>query len=183
MFPSHDQGGTFGDRRFSIGISSASVTQASYANYASNTYASSSSGTYYLCGASSTSSGYKSLLLNSNVYITGGNTVNATNFDTPSDRRLKDNIEDVGKNQVKKLVEEVEVKTFSYKADPDKTLLGMIAQDIEKQNTVIGNLLFNKNEKGFLSVHESKLVYVLWNYVQQLSKRVSDLEDQLDKRS
>ena len=92
---------------------------------------------------------------------------------------MKENIENVGHNQIKNIVEKVDVKTFNFKNLKDKTFIGVIAQDILNSNTVIGDSLVDKNEDGFLSIKESKLVYVLWDYIKQLEKRVSDLEEKL----
>lgn len=121
----------------------------------------------------------RSLVAMSGVYVEGGTTLNAATFNVPSDERLKDGIEPLGKNQVKALVEKVDAKTFYYKNNPKKTYVGIIAQDLQKANTVIGDLLVDKDEDGILSVQESKLTYILWDYVKQLEARVSALEKRL----
>ena len=99
----------------------------------------------------------------------------------PSDRRLKENIEDVGKHQVRALVEGVKVKTFNYKNDPKRTLIGVIAQDVQDANTVIGDLLVEEDaDTGMLKVHGDKMVYVLWDYVQQQAETIKKLTERVE---
>ena len=177
------QGSVSGNRGLQIGVQSAKVTNAVNADKATdatNLVTNPSNSTIYISGPNS-SAGVtpKPIFTAENVFVTGGNTINALTFNSTSDERLKENIENVGHNQIKNIVEKVDVKTFNFRGLKDKTFVGVIAQDILNSNTVIGDLLVDKNEDGFLSIKESKLVYVLWDYIKQLEKRVSDLEEKL----
>ena len=116
------------------------------------------------------------------MYVSSGTQLNATDFNVPSDRTLKENIEDVGHHQVRALVEGVKVKTYNYKNTPERTTVGVIAQDIQEVNAVLGDLLvFEDEETGKLGVHENKLVYVLWDYVQQQSEAIKKLTKEVEE--
>lgn len=182
------QSAASGNRGLQIGVQSTKVTNAANADNstnASNLHTNASSGTIFIAGpSSSVDDTFKPFYNSANVFITNGDTLNASGFNVTSDERLKEHIEEVGHNQVKALVENVTVKTFNYKKSPKKTYVGIVAQDILKANTVLGDSLVEKDGKDFLSVQESKLVYVLWDYVKQLKaevtaleKRVKELED------
>jgi hypothetical protein len=175
------QGSVSGNRGLQIGVQSAKVTNAVNADKATdatNLVTNPSNSTIYISGPNS-SAGVtpKSIFTAENVFVTGGNTINALTFNSTSDERLKENIENVGHNQIKNIVEKVDVKTFNFKKLKDKTFIGVVAQDLLNSNTVIGDLLVDKNEDGFLSIKESKLVYVLWDYIKQLEERVKKLEE------
>lgn len=169
-----------GNRGFVIGVSSSKVTNAANADdstNAANLKTTTSTANIYLCGTMSTVANTNKPFYNSaSVYVSGGSQINATDFNVPSDRRLKENIEDVGKHQVRALVEGVKVKTFNYKKDPKKTYIGVIAQDVKEANTVIGDLLIDTDpDTGMLAVHSDKMVYVLWDYVQQQAETIKEL--------
>lgn len=176
-----------GNRGFIIGISSSKVTNAANADNstnASNLKTNTSTATIYLCGTTSyTANTNKPFYNTANVYISGGSQLNATDFNVPSDRRLKENIVDVGHRQVRALVEGVDVKLYNYKSDKSRTTIGLIAQDIQKENTVLGDILVFKGEDGNLGVHENKLVYVLWDYVQQQNEVIKKLLSRVDELS
>lgn len=169
-----------GNRGFVIGVTSSKVTNAANADDSTNAAklkTTTSTANLYLCGTTSTAANTSKPFYNStSVYVSGGSQINATDFNVPSDRRLKENIEDVGKHQVRALVEDVKVKTFNYKKDPKKTYIGVIAQDVKEANTVIGDLLIDTDpDTGMLAVHSDKMVYVLWDYVQQQAETIKEL--------
>ena len=180
------QGNSSKNRGFIIGVSSSKVTNAGNADYAGEAlkvFSTTTTADMYLCGPTSTATGtYKQLCHVSGVYISGGTQVNATDFNVSSDVRLKENINPVGHNQVRAIVEGVDVKTFNYKDTPDRSTLGMLAQDILSKNTVLGELLVFENPKThMLGIHENKLVYVLWDYVKQQNARISALEAKVEE--
>lgn len=175
-----------GNRGFVIGISSSKVTNAANADNstnAANIKTATSTATFYLCGTTSTAANTNKPLYNSrSVYVSSGTQLNATDFNVPSDRTLKENIEDVGHHQVRALVEGVKVKTYNYKNTPERTTVGVIAQDIQGVNAVLGDLLvFEDEETGKLGVHENKLVYVLWDYVQQQAEVIKKLTKEVEE--
>jgi len=175
------QGAVSGNRGLQIGVTSSKVTSAGSADFATssnNLLTNKSDSTIFLSGTLNTNDGTVKQFYNSNnVFISGGFSVNAGSFNVTSDVRLKENIENIGHNQVKSLVENVDVKTFNYKKDTTKTTVGVMAQDILCVNAVVGDLLVEENNEGFFSVRESKLIYILWDYVKQLERRVKELEE------
>lgn len=115
-----------------------------------------------------TKSGY---LYSSGLYATG--VVQANSFNATSDIRLKENINTLDSNLVKEIVDNVYTVTFNYR-DKDEKTFGLIAQDLLKFDSEIK--LVDKDENGYYSIRESKLVYLLWNYVKELNKRIEKLE-------
>ena len=109
--------------------------------------------------------------LNGDVTVTGY--VNAT-----SDIRLKENIDDINEDTIKSMVENTPIKAFNYKCNGNRTI-GLMAQDIENID-INGATFTDKNEDGNLFVRESKLVYILWNYCQQLNGRIKELEKKVE---
>lgn len=160
-----------------IGISGNSVENSNKLNTQT------SNSKIYLGGPAATS-GYQAYFTNSNVYAQAG-TVYATNlvatgymqaqyFSATSDERKKYDIYTIDHNKVKEIVENTEIIHFKYK-DSGKDCVGVIAQDIYEYN--LDNFkLAETGDDGFLMVHESKLVYILWDYIKQLEKRVKELE-------
>ena len=61
----------------------------------------------------------------------------------------------------------------------------MIAQDLKDVNIDGFDLVGNKTATGenndYMQIHESKLIYVLWKAVQELSNEVDNLKKQLIK--
>lgn len=115
-----------------------------------------------------TKSGY---LYSSGLYATG--VVQANSFNATSDIRLKENINTLDSSLVKEIVNSVYTVTFNYIGKDEKTF-GLIAQDLLKFDSEIK--LVDKDENGYYSIRESKLVYLLWNYVKELNKRIEELE-------
>lgn len=121
-----------------------------------------------------TRSGY---LYSSGLYATG--VVQANSFNATSDIRLKENIDILDSNLVKEIVDNTNTVTFNYK-DHDEKTFGLIAQDLLKYNYEIK--LVDEDENGYYSIRESKLVYLLWDYVKMLNKRIEELEkEELEK--
>jgi hypothetical protein len=98
-------------------------------------------------------------------------------FNAASDKRLKENIIDIDENSLKSFIENTPIKTFNYKSNGNRTV-GVIAQDIENLE-IDGAKFTSTNEEGYLQVHETKFVYLLWNYCQQLNKRIKELESKV----
>ena len=95
-------------------------------------------------------------------------TITATSFIAKSDKRLKTNIKPF---KTDKSILDVEVKEFDY-INSNIHSLGMIAQDLQK---VFPELVM-ENESGYLSIVESKLVYLLINEVKDLKSQVNSLK-------
>lgn len=187
------QGIEAGNHGFSVKVESSKVNnavQSDNSTNADNVKTTTSAGTFYLCGTARTDANtYKGVVNSKAVYVSGGSQINATDFNVTSDRRLKDNIRDIGENQVKHIVENVKVKLFNYKETPNRTTVGVIAQDIKEQNSPLADLLVcdlqdaEGKPTGMLGIHEDKLVYVLWNYIQQQNQKIEELSKRVDELS
>ena len=95
-------------------------------------------------------------------------TVEAASFNATSDRRLKENIIDY---KPKKSILDLPIKKFDFIEGP-KNQIGCIAQDLKE----ICPEIVNENEKGYLSIQESKLVYLLLDEVKKLKNEVEKLK-------
>jgi hypothetical protein len=104
-------------------------------------------------------------------------TSNTGYFDAYSDIRLKENIINIDEQSLKTFIETTSIKSFNYKSNGNRTV-GIIAQDIENIE-IDGAKFTSTNEDGYLQVHETKFVYLLWNYCQQLNKRIKELESKV----
>ena len=105
--------------------------------------------------------------INGNLTVTGW-------IDAHSDERLKENIINVDDKEVKDFIENIKIKAFNYKDSGNRTV-GILAQHAENLE-IDGAKFTSTNEDGYLQVHENKFVYLLWNYCQQLNKRIKELE-------
>lgn len=167
--------------QISIGISGNSVTNSDKVKIQTST------SKVYLGGSTSTS-GYQNQYVNSSIYMQSGTLyttnavasgyVQADSFNATSDIRKKYDIYPVDHNSIKKLVEETQIQHFKYR-DSEKDYIGIIAQDVlNNLNNSINNFkIAELAQDGYYTVSESKLVYVLWDYIQQLEKRVKELEN------
>ena len=95
-------------------------------------------------------------------------TVEAASFNAKSDRRLKENIIDY---KPEKSILDLPIKKFDF-IDGPKNQIGCIAQDLKE----ICPEIVNENEKGYLSIQENKLVYLLLDEVKKLKNEVEELK-------
>lgn len=96
---------------------------------------------------------------------TDGN-ITANTFYATSDRRLKENIVDY---KPEKSILDIPVKEYNFIGD-DKKHIGFIAQDLQK---VFPELVTERTD-GYLSIEESKLIYLLIDEVKKLKEKVGD---------
>lgn len=113
---------------------------------------------------------------NGNISSTSGNitaengVITAQSFDAKSDKRLKENIE---KYSPKQSVLDLPVYSYNFINDTNKTQhIGCLAQDLQK----ICPEIVREDDKGFLSIEENKIVYLLLEEVKKLNMKVKDLE-------
>lgn len=99
-----------------------------------------------------------------------GTIITATNyFNATSDKRLKENIKQF---EYKKSILDLPTYTFNFKNDKEKNLhLGCLAQDLQE----ICPEIVHENEEGYLSIEETKLVYLLLEEVKKLKVEVDKL--------
>lgn len=103
-------------------------------------------------------------------------------FNATSDSRAKTNITPA-KFSALSVVNNLPIYTFNYLSNPEKLTVGLIAQEAAQHNLDGFNMVDNLNATGLnndmMQMKESKLVYVLWKAVQELSAEVEDLKTQL----
>ena len=113
--------------------------------------------------------GSKLTITPSNGNIVSKGTVEAASFNAASDRRLKENIIDY---KPEKSILDLPIKKFDF-IDGPKNQIGCIAQDLKE----ICPEIVNENEKGYLSIQENKLVYLLLDEVKKLKNEVEKLKN------
>jgi len=105
--------------------------------------------------------------------------VRAGSFNTLSDKRLKKNIAQIDKKAVYDFISNIKIKSFKFKKKSkvaeDDVHIGVIAQDLQELKCQGINYV-NKEDNGYLSIKESKLIYPLISYCQELEKRIKELE-------
>lgn len=114
------------------------------------------------------------------------NSITALYFDTTSDIRAKQNI-NLANFAALEFVNNVPVYTYNY-IYSNVPSFGIIAQDVLANEPKWGNnfsLVDCQKATGengdYMQIKESKMVYVLWKAVQELSQKVDDLEEKLKK--
>lgn len=102
-----------------------------------------------------------------NQWLAGSST--AQLFNAVSDRRLKENIKDY---KCKKSILDLPIKEFDYKKTGTHAI-GCIAQDLQE----ICPEIVNTDNNGYLSIQESKLVYLLLQEVKQLKAEIDKIKE------
>jgi len=96
----------------------------------------------------------------------------STSYNTSSDERLKENIADA--QPASDLIDGIQVREFDWKVDGEHQRYGMVAQELE---TVAPEAVTKgETEDDMWSVDYSKLVPMLVKEIQDLRKRVNELE-------
>lgn len=117
--------------------------------------------------------------------IKATNKCEALYFNATSDRRAKTEIKNL-QTSVLEFVNNTSIYTFRYLTNPSEISLGVIAQDLSEQTIDGFNLVDNIEASGIgldlMQVKESKLVYVLWKAVQELSAEVKNLKAQIQRK-
>lgn len=176
-----------------ISVSSTAVNNSRFVNHKGNL---TTTNKLYLWASSETNT-YVAPVSNYNVYITDGRLnsvgltsfsnvrvnsyIHATNyisteqyFNVTSDKRLKHNFSEVPLGDVFKFVEETPIRMFNYK-NSEERFIGIVAQDVENKNIEEFNVTV-KNDEGYLTIKEDKLVYILWEYVKYLKSEIEYLK-------
>ena len=96
-----------------------------------------------------------------------------TSVGTISDERLKENV--VRLNNSLEKVTQINGYNFNFKDNPDETMLGVIAQEIEK---VLPEVVyeFEKEEETYKAVRYANIVPLLIEAIKDLKEKVDDLE-------
>ena len=102
-------------------------------------------------------------------------------FNATSDRRAKSNITPAEFSALS-VINTLPIYTFQYLNNSDP-VIGLIAQEAAEHNLDGFNMVANLDAKGefgdFMQMKESKLVYVLWKAVQELSAEVEGLKAEI----
>lgn len=118
-----------------------------------------------------------------NLIVSNGGHVEAQYFNATSDIRAKKDVNELDFNALD-MVKSIPVYTYTYKNNNSHSM-GIMAQDLLDYSFNGFDLVDNKEASGenndYMSVKESKLVFVLWKAVQELTKEVEDLKAQLNK--
>jgi hypothetical protein len=100
--------------------------------------------------------------------VTATNDIEAANFNTTSDARLKDNIETIDNAyDIMNSIRGVSYTMF------DKPQVGVIAQEVE---AVLPEVI-TQNTQGYKSVAYGNMIGVLIEYTKDLEKRITTLEE------
>ena len=115
-----------------------------------------------------------------NLTVTG--TCSAGFFNVTSDKRAKTDISYLNINALD-LINQVRIYSFNYK-DTNEPSIGVIAQELQDINLQGFKLVDNINASGedgdYMRVKESKLVYILWQGIQELTEEVKQLKDEIN---
>lgn len=102
--------------------------------------------------------------------IISDGTITAQSFNALSDKRLKENIVEYSPN---KSILDLPIYSYNFISDEKKTKkIGCLAQDLQE----ICPEIVKEDDKGYLSIEENKIVYLLLDEVKKLKKRVDELE-------
>lgn len=94
----------------------------------------------------------------------------AQSFNATSDKRLKENIVEYSPN---KSILDLPIYSYNFISDEKKTKkIGCLAQDLRE----ICPEIVKEDDKGYLSIEENKIVYLLLDEIKKLKKRVDELE-------
>lgn len=106
-------------------------------------------------------------------------TIQANYFNSTSDVRLKTDISPISKLiDVDKIINDINLYTFKYKSNPNEKCFGVIAQEI-KDIDIDDFTFVSENSDGYLSVKESKLVYLLIAGYKEQSAKIKELEERI----
>lgn len=116
--------------------------------------------------------------------ITATKKCEAQYFNATSDIRAKTDIKILDINALD-LIKEVNLYSFTYK-DTNSKSIGVIAQELQSISIDGFKLVENENATGqdmdYMTVHESKIVYILWKAIQEQQKEIEELKLELKKR-
>ena len=109
----------------------------------------------------------------------------ATYFYGTSDRRLKENIKDLDLNCLD-LVNNINLREFSWKADEThKPVIGAIAQELKQilpEKYIHEFIGGQENKDEYLSINDSKLVYLLIGAIQEQQKEIENLKAKINNK-
>ena len=108
--------------------------------------------------------------------------ISAPNFYSTSDRRLKENINELTDEE--NIIDKVKVYSFNLKNDteePKRKHYGVIAQELDEIAPELVYINHNPNNDDILSVNYIELIPHLINKIHQQDKRINELEAKVNK--
>ena len=120
-------------------------------------------------------------------------TINGT-VNTPSDQRLKEDIETANYDDCERAFNNIDVKTYRRNdINTDKYRLGLIAQEVEanidndKWSNIVSPFEMEGHDETLKGVDYSRLTLILWGYnkklqttINQMEQRIQQLETQIN---
>lgn len=118
-----------------------------------------------------------------NGMIKSRNKVEAQYFNATSDKRAKTNIQQANFNALD-IIKDLPIYTFNYK-NSDSPSIGLIAQEAKEVKfdndfNLVDNLYASGENEDYMTLKESKLVYVLWKAVQEQQKEIELLKEEIN---
>lgn len=102
-------------------------------------------------------------------------------FNATSDARAKENIRKADFSALS-IVNSLPIYNFNYK-DSEKPSIGVIAQEAAEFNiddfSLVENIEATGENNDYMSIKESKLIYILWKAIQEQQKEIEELKSQL----
>lgn len=134
------------------------------------------------CTASFPSSSGTKIEFSKPLEISGTNTYcKAPYFNATSDKRAKENIRKSVFSALA-IVNSLPIYNFNYK-DSDKPSIGVMAQEALQYHIDDFSLVENEEATGenndYMSIKESKLIYILWKAIQEQQEEIELLKTQL----
>lgn len=127
---------------------------------------------------SNTSSNVK---VNRNFEVDTSKYCSAGYFNATSDKRAKENIRKADFSALA-IVNSLPIYNFNYK-NSDKPSIGVIAQEAAEFNiddfSLVENIEATGENNDYMSIKESKLIYILWKAIQEQQKEIENLKSQL----
>lgn len=112
---------------------------------------------------------------NLQTMIAGSSIYSKVTISVSSDERLKENVEAVDVDKCIDFIKGIDVKTFNYIGN-EAPCMGVIAQDVQKNELAKFFVSVQPGEEGYLSVKAADLVFPLIAAVQRLSAEVDELK-------
>ena len=98
-----------------------------------------------------------------------------------SDRRLKDNIEDLTIEEAEELINSVQPRKFEFKSDPGETRFGFIAQELREVLDDSCGIEYTNEESGYHLVHYNDFIAPLCMLVKKQQEEIDDLKARLER--
>ncbi len=115
------------------------------------------------------------------IPLVSDDTITAYSFNASSDRRLKENIIDT-EIDYGAILDNLHIVDFNFKSDKDKKVnVGLIAQELQEvlPDKYKAAIVVENPTTGYLSINESKLVYIALLALKDQKKQIANLEARL----